>query len=137
MLETTGELGWLLDDLVGRVHSVRQAMILSGDGLPMGLSRGITPADAEHFAALSAGFHSLARSVSTTFGGGDIRQTVVELEAAFVFVMAAGDGSCLAVFAEGDVNIGVIGYEMTRLVKRVRRHLGTAPRSAGGTPDGA
>jgi uncharacterized protein len=134
MLDTTGELNWLLDDLVGRVHLVRQAMILSGDGLPMGMSRDIRPADAEHLAALAAGFHSLARSVSDSFGGGDIRQTVIELETAFVFVMAAGDGSCLTVLAEGDANIGLIAYEMTRLVKRVRRHLATAPRSAGGTP---
>lgn len=134
MLDTTGELSWMLDDLVGRVHLVRQGMILSGDGLPMGMSRGISAADAEHLAALAAGFHSLARSVSDTFGGGAIRQTVIELERAFVFVMAAGDGSCLAVLADGDANIGLIAYEMTRLVKRVRRHLATAPRSAGGTP---
>jgi predicted regulator of Ras-like GTPase activity (Roadblock/LC7/MglB family) len=134
MLDTTGELNWLLDDLAGRVNLVRQAMILSGDGLPMGLSRGITAGDAEHLAALAAGFHSLARSVSDTFGSGDIRQTVIELETAFVFVMAAGDGSCLTVLAEGEANIGLIAYEMTRLVKRVRRHLATAPRSAGGTP---
>jgi predicted regulator of Ras-like GTPase activity (Roadblock/LC7/MglB family) len=59
------------------------------------------------------------------------------VESAYVFVMAAGEGSCLAVVAAGDANIGVIAYEMTRLVKRVRRHLGTAPRSAGGTPGGA
>jgi predicted regulator of Ras-like GTPase activity (Roadblock/LC7/MglB family) len=134
MLDTTGELSWMLDDLVGRVHLVRQGMILSGDGLPMGMSRGMSPADAEHLAALAAGFHSLARSVSDTFGGGAIRQTVIELERAFVFVMAAGDGSCLAVLADGDANIGLIAYEMTRLVKRVRRHLATAPRSAGGPP---
>jgi predicted regulator of Ras-like GTPase activity (Roadblock/LC7/MglB family) len=134
MLDTTGELNWLLDDLVGRVDLVRQAMVLSGDGVPMGVSHGIAPADAEHLAALAAGFHSLAHSVSTTFDGGDIRQTVIELETAFVFVMAAGDGSCLAVLAGGEANIGVIAYEMTRLVKRVRRHLATAPRSAGGTP---
>jgi predicted regulator of Ras-like GTPase activity (Roadblock/LC7/MglB family) len=82
MPDTTGELNWLLDDLVGRVGFARQAMILSGDGLPMGMSRDITPADAEHLAALAAGFHSLARSVSDTFGGGNIRQTVIELEAA-------------------------------------------------------
>jgi predicted regulator of Ras-like GTPase activity (Roadblock/LC7/MglB family) len=135
MPDTTGELNWLLDDLVGRVNLVRQAMILSGDGLPMGMSRGITPADAEHLAALAAGFHSLARSVSDTFGGGDIRQTIVELETAFVFVVAAGSGTCLAVLAEGDANIGLIAYEMIRLVKRVRRHLGTAPRSLDEAPD--
>src|SRR3954447_17618205 len=118
MLDTTGELSWLLDDLVTRVALVRQAMILSGDGLPMGMSRGIAADDAEHLAALAAGFHSLARSVSDTFGGGNIRQTVIELEAAYVFVMAAGDGSCLTVLADGEANIGLIAYEMTRLVKR-------------------
>lgn len=134
MLDTTGELNWLLDDLVGRVGLVRHAMILSGDGLPMGMSRGIAQADAEHLAALAAGFHSLARSVSDTFGGGDIRQTIIELEAAFVFVMAAGAGTCMTVLAEGEANIGLIAYEMTRLVKRVRRHLGTAPRSADERP---
>src|SRR3954447_21769390 len=134
MLDTTGELSWLLDDLVTRVALVRQAMILSGDGLPMGMSRGISAADAEHLAALAAGFHSLARSVSDTFGGGGIRQTVIELESAFLFVMAAGAGSCLAVLTEGEANIGLIAYQMTRLVKRVRRHLGTAPRSANERP---
>ena len=137
MLDVTGELSWLLDDLLGRVTSVRYGMILSGDGLAMGLSQGIPPADAEHLAVLAAGFHSLARGVSDTFGGGGIRQTIVELESVYVFVIAAGEGSCLAVVAEGDANIGVIAYEMTRLVKRVRRHLGTAPRPAGGTPGGA
>jgi predicted regulator of Ras-like GTPase activity (Roadblock/LC7/MglB family) len=134
MPETTDELNWLLDDLVGRVARVRQAMILSGDGIPMGVSSGLSRADAEHFAALSASFHSLAQSVSESVGGGNIRQTVIELERAFLFVMAAGEGSCLGVLSAGDANLGVIGYEMTRLVKRVRRHLATKPRTAGGRP---
>lgn len=134
MLDTIDELNWLLDDLVGRVARVRQAMVLSGDGIPMGMSSGVAHADAERFAALSASFHSLAQSASESIGGGNIRQTVIELDRAFLFVMAAGDGSCLAVLSAGDANIGVIGYEMTRLVKRVRRHLATTPRTPGGKP---
>ena len=137
MPDRTGDLSWLLDDLVGRVAQVRQAMVLSGDGMPMAMSRGMAHADAEHLAAISAGFHSLARSVSESCGGGNIRQTIIELESAFLFVTAAGDGACLAVLSEGDAQIGLIAYEMTRLVKRVRRHLATAPRPAGGTPGGA
>ncbi|MCO6009848.1 roadblock/LC7 domain-containing protein [Actinoallomurus purpureus] len=140
MLDTTGELNWLLDDLVGRIARVRQAMILTGDGLPMGTSRGMETSEAERFAALAAGCHGLARTVSERVEGGDIRQTVIELEKAFLFVVAAGDGTCLAVVSEGDANIGLIAYEMARLVKRVRRHLATSTRSAGrpdGTPGGA
>ncbi|NED87443.1 roadblock/LC7 domain-containing protein, partial [Streptomyces sp. SID11233] len=58
-----------------------------------------------------------------------------ELDDAFLFVSAAGDGSCLAVLAGPDADIGQIAYEMTLLVKRVGVHLGQAPRtdiSAGG-----
>jgi predicted regulator of Ras-like GTPase activity (Roadblock/LC7/MglB family) len=136
MLDTTGELNWLLDDLVGRVARVRHAMILTGDGLPMGTSKDLDPAEAERFAALAAGLYSLARTVGERVKGGGVRQTVIELEKAFMFVVAAGDGTCLAVVAEGDANIGLIAYEMARLVKRVRRHLATSARSAAASPDG-
>ncbi len=137
MLDKTGELNWLLDDLVGRVARVRKAVILTGDGLPMGMSRGMTEQDAERLAAVSAGFHGLARSVSERVNGGRIRQTVVELEKAFLFVAEAGEGTCLTVLSDSDANVGLIGYEMMRLVKRVRRHLGTALRPQSGRTGGA
>jgi predicted regulator of Ras-like GTPase activity (Roadblock/LC7/MglB family) len=124
-----GELDWLLDDLVQRVGSIRKAMVLSGDGLPRGTSEGLTREDGEHLAAVASGFHSLAKGVGRHFEAGSVRQTVVELDEAFVFVTAAGDGSCLAVLADADADVGLIAYEMTLLVKRVGTHLGTAPRA--------
>ncbi|WP_084955638.1 roadblock/LC7 domain-containing protein [Thermoactinospora rubra] len=126
----TGELNWLLDDLTARVGSVRQAVILSTDGLAVGHSKGLIREDAEHLAALAAGFQSLARGAGRHFGGGDVRQTIVELESAFLFVTAAGQGTCLAVLADGDADVGHIAYEMAMLVKRVGQHLKTNPRSA-------
>ena len=86
---------------------------------------------------MSAGFHGLARSVSERVNGGRIRQTVVELEKAFLFVAEAGEGTCLTVLSDSDANVGLIGYEMMRLVKRVRRHLGTALRPQSGRTGGA
>ncbi|MDT3396729.1 roadblock/LC7 domain-containing protein [Streptomyces sp. B1866] len=129
--QAAGELNWLLDDLVGRVGSIRKALVLSGDGLPTGGSRDLTREDAEHLAAVASGFHSLARGVGRHFDVGRVRQTVVELDDAFLFVTAAGDGSCLAVLAGADSDVGQIAYEMTLLVKRVGVHLGTAPRAGG------
>ncbi|WP_431783799.1 roadblock/LC7 domain-containing protein [Streptomyces chumphonensis] len=123
------DLNWLLDDLVGRVASIRKALVLSGDGLPRGASQDLSREDGEHLAAVASGFHSLARGVGRHFGVGGVRQTVIELEDAFLFVTAAGDGSCLAVLADADGDVGLIAYEMTLLVKRVGAHLGTAPRS--------
>ncbi|MCS0639565.1 roadblock/LC7 domain-containing protein [Streptomyces sp. LP05-1] len=125
----TGELNWLLDELVERVGSIRKALVLSGDGLATGASRDLGREDSEHLAAVASGFHSLAKGVGRHFDAGRVRQTVVELDEAFLFVTAAGDGSCLAVLADADSDMGLVAYEMTLMVKRVGVHLGTAPRT--------
>ncbi|MER5494736.1 roadblock/LC7 domain-containing protein [Streptomyces sp. LE64] len=129
------DLNWLLDELVQRVASIRKALVLSSDGLPTGVSQGLTREDSEHLAAVASGFHSLAKGVGRHFDAGGVRQTIVELDEAFLFVTAAGDGSCLAVLSDADSDVGQVAYEMTLLVKRVGVHLGSAPRtdlSAGG-----
>jgi len=128
----TRELSWLLDDLVARVASIRKALVLSGDGLAVGASEGLTREDSEHLAAVASGFHSLAKGVGRHFGAGGVRQTMVELDEAFLFVTAAGDGSCLAVLTDADSDVGQVAYEMALLVKRVGAHLGSAPRHDGG-----
>jgi predicted regulator of Ras-like GTPase activity (Roadblock/LC7/MglB family) len=96
------ELNWLLDDLVDRVASIRKALVLSGDGLATGASKDLTREDSEHLAAVASGFHSLAKGVGRHFEAGSVRQTVVELDDAFLFVTAAGDGSCLAVLSDAE-----------------------------------
>ncbi|MBL3670887.1 roadblock/LC7 domain-containing protein [Streptomyces sp. M2CJ-2] len=124
-----GELNWLLDDLVDRVASIRKAVVLSGDGLATGASGELTREDSEHLAAVASGFHSLAKGVGRHFEAGGVRQTIVELDEAFLFVTAAGDGSCLAVLADADSDVGQVAYEMTLLVKRVGPHLDAEPRT--------
>ncbi|MEV7908617.1 roadblock/LC7 domain-containing protein, partial [Streptomyces anulatus] len=64
-------------------------------------------------------------------GGGAVRQTMVEMDSAFLFVTSAGQGSCLSVMTSGAADVGLIAYEMARLVTRVGQHLATAPRVAG------
>ena len=54
---------------------------------------------------------------------------MVELDEAFLFITAAGDGSCLAVLSDAEADVGLIAYEMALLVKRVGEHLSTEPRS--------
>ncbi|GAA0353625.1 roadblock/LC7 domain-containing protein [Actinoallomurus spadix] len=127
---SAGELNWLLDSLVTRVAQVRQAVVLSSDGLLVGSSAGLTREDAEHLSAVAASFQSLARSAGRQFGGGGVRQTIVEMDHAFLFVTAAGSGACLAVLAGSDADVGMIAYEMAMLVKRVGQHMSTLPRSA-------
>lgn len=127
---SAAELNWLLDTLVNGVPQVRQVVVLSSDGLLVGSSTGLGREDAEHLSAVAASFQSLARTAGRQFGGGAVRQTIIEMEQAFLFVTAAGHGACMAVLAGADADVGLIAYEMAMLVRRVGQHLATLPRSA-------
>jgi predicted regulator of Ras-like GTPase activity (Roadblock/LC7/MglB family) len=117
------QLDWLLDDLVLRVAHIERAVFLSQDGLALGASRGLDQADAEHLAALAAGFQSLARGAGRHFGGGEVRQTIIEMTSGFLFVTAAGQGTCLAVLTGAEADVGLVAYEMAVLVQRTGDHL--------------
>ena len=126
---TAEQLGWLLDNLVSRVANVSQALVLSRDGLVVAKSKTMSQEQAEHLSALAAGVHSLARGTGQQVDGGEVRQTIIEMESAFMFVMAAGRGTCLAVLAQAGANLGVMAYEMGMLVRRMGTHLTAAPRA--------
>jgi predicted regulator of Ras-like GTPase activity (Roadblock/LC7/MglB family) len=123
------QLSWLLDNLVSRVASITQALVLSRDGLVVAKSSTMSKEQADHLSALAAGVHSLARGAGQQTGGGNVRQTIIEMDSAFLFVMNAGQGACLAVLASAGANLGVMAYEMAMLVRRMGTHLSAAPRS--------
>ncbi|MFD9890094.1 roadblock/LC7 domain-containing protein [Amycolatopsis sp. NPDC058986] len=126
------ELDWLLDDLVKRVAGADRAVVLSSDGLLIGRSGNLSEADAEHLSAVASAFQSLARGTGRHFGGGNVRQTMVEMDHAFLFVTAAGRGACLALLASEDADMGLVAYEMNLMVKRVGAVLTSAPRTTAG-----
>jgi predicted regulator of Ras-like GTPase activity (Roadblock/LC7/MglB family) len=124
-----GQLDWLLDDLVRRVAEITKAVILSQDGLTLGASDTLERDDAEYLAALAAGFQSLARGAGQHFGGGTVRQTIIEMESGFLLVTAAGRGTCLAVVAGPSADLGLVAYEMAVLVKRSGEHIRVTTRA--------
>jgi predicted regulator of Ras-like GTPase activity (Roadblock/LC7/MglB family) len=126
--DTTGQLSWLLDNFVSQVESVLQALVLSRDGLVVAASRGLSREDGEHLSALAAGVQSLARGTGQHFGAGEVRQTIIEMESAFLFIITAGQGTCLAVMSSAEANAGLIAYEMAMLVRRMGKHLAAEPR---------
>ena len=128
------QLGWLLDNLVARVANVRQAVLLSRDGLVVAKSRNMSREEGDNLSALAAGVHILARGVGKQVGNEEVRQTIIEMDSAFLFVMAAGQGTCLAVLASADANLGVMAYEMAMLVRRMGVHLSAGPRQADHEP---
>ncbi|MFJ6619112.1 roadblock/LC7 domain-containing protein [Kitasatospora sp. NPDC091335] len=130
--EAQRDLNWLLDQLVARVPETRHAVVLSEDGLLVGMSQGLDRADGEHLSAVAAGLQSLARGAGHRFDGGRVRQTVIEMDRLFLFVTTAGQGARLAVLTSEQVDAGLMAYEINMLVKQVGQYLTAAPRSDAG-----
>lgn len=126
------DLAWLLDDLASRVADVERGIVLSNDGLLIAASQGMSREEADHLAAAASGFQSLARGTGRFIGAGAVRQTVVEFERSFFFVTAAGQGACLAVQATAEADVGVVAYEMAKLVTGVGKYLSTGVRTPAG-----
>jgi len=122
------DLDWLLDDLAARVDHFRRAVILSRDGLVMAASSDLNREDAEHLSALAAGLQSLAKGTGDRFGVGEVRQSIIELQDALLFVTSAGQDSCLAALCPADADAGLVAYEMAMLVKRAGPHLASRAR---------
>jgi predicted regulator of Ras-like GTPase activity (Roadblock/LC7/MglB family) len=111
-------LNWLVSNFARSVPGVAHAIVLSADGLLMAVSERLDRARADQLAAVASGLASLTQGAARIFGGGNVTQTVVEMEKGFLLVMAVSDGSCLAVLAAPSCDIGLIGYEMALLVAR-------------------
>ena len=119
-------LNFLVDSFTDRVPGVVDAVVVSADGLLMAMSPGIGRAGADQLAAVSSGLTSLTVGAARCFGGGDVDQIIVELREGYMFFMSISDGASLAVLAMKTSDVGLIGYEMTMLVKRVGKVISPA-----------
>jgi uncharacterized protein len=111
-------LNWLVGNFAKATPGVAHALVVSADGLPLAVSERLDRAQADQLAAIASGLASLTAGASRCFSGGLVKQTVVEMDRGFMFVMSISDGSCLAVLAASSCNVGVVAYEMTVLVTR-------------------
>lgn len=122
------ELDWLLANMAQTVDGVRNAVILSPDGLVLGRSPELTEPDAEQLAALAAGAASLAHGTGMKFGCGEVQQAIFEMDALLLFITPAGRGTCVALLADTEADAGQIAYELSVLVKRVGEQMVANPR---------
>ena len=111
-------VNWLVTSFVERVPGVSEAVVVSADGLPMAVSRGLDRDAADRFAAVASGLIGLAYGAAGRFGGGAVNEVIIEMEHAFLFVTGISDGSCLAVVADASADVGLVGYEMAVLVDK-------------------
>ena len=126
---TAADLNWLVNGFTERVPGAANAVVVSSDGLVLAMSDRLDRAHADQLAAITAGLSSLTKGAANCFQAGDVRQLIVEMDAGYLFVTAISDGSCFAVFAAPDCDIGLVGYEMSLLVDRMGRGLTPALRA--------
>ncbi len=110
---------WLIQDFVDRIEGVVDSVVVSSDGLLMAMSDGIGRAGGDQLAAVASGLTSLTQGAARCFGGGTVEQVIVELAGGYMLFMAVSDGSSLAVLANKDSDVGVVGYEMQMLALRM------------------
>lgn len=115
--------GWLLDNFVKTVPGTRHTLVVSADGLLMAMSANLDRTSGDQMAAIVSGMSSLTRGAARQLGTGAVRQSIVEMDKGFLFLMSVSNGSVLAVVAEETADVGLIGYEMAMLVTRTEQTL--------------
>jgi predicted regulator of Ras-like GTPase activity (Roadblock/LC7/MglB family) len=122
-------LNWLVGSFAQRVPGVAHAAVVSADGLLLAKSDHLDRGRADQLATVASGLSGLTEGASRCFNAGQVKQTIVEMQQGYLFVMSISDGSCLAVLSHADADAGVIGYEMTMLVTRTGEVLTPALRT--------
>ena len=126
---SSGNVGWLVEEFVERVHGVTHALILSTDGLPLAGSSSVGMDEAERLAAISSGVLSLAHNGAALFGKGACEQIIIRLDDGHLLFMGIGSGAGLAVLTSSAAQMRVVGYEMTQFVERVGHAFSRAVRA--------
>jgi predicted regulator of Ras-like GTPase activity (Roadblock/LC7/MglB family) len=117
------DLSGALDDLVDRVPGAEFAVVLSPDGLLLGVSRDVDGALAERLSSLVAGLEAFGLAAARVCLGGALRQVVVQMSRAFLFTATTRNGAILTVLIGGDAEVGDMAYEVALFVGQADRHL--------------
>lgn len=133
---TDNKLDWLLGNLLQRTPGARHALVLSRDGLRLCRTPELSVDQADQLAAISAGIQSLSHGASVEFGNGSpgVRQAMAEFYGGVLFVVGAGDGAHIAVIADEDADVGLIGHNMNELVEQLSEYLSAPPREESTDP---
>ncbi|MBL1101359.1 roadblock/LC7 domain-containing protein [Streptomyces sp. NA02950] len=123
------DLSWMLDSAL-EVPGARHALLVSADGLLMARSQEVRKDEADTVAAAMSGIQSLSRTMGGFCGDPQMnwRQTLVEFDGGWVFLISAGEGAYLAVSSAPDVDMADITFRMQQLVGQLGKVLTTPPR---------
>lgn len=121
--EEANNVNWLMASFVRSTPGVEQAVAVSSDGLLIALSSQLERASADKMAAIITGMRALAHGAANELTKGQVRQVLVEMQSAYLFISAISGGSTIGVVSARDCDLGLVGFEITLLVERVGAQL--------------
>ncbi|MFC0843501.1 roadblock/LC7 domain-containing protein [Streptomyces noboritoensis] len=123
-----GGVGWLLSGL--EAPGVRFSVVVAADGLVIGHSDGIDRDRADQVASAVSGVWALGKALAGMLDGGPnaVRQHLLETDAGFMLVTAAGENGHFAVGTTADADISVVAHRMNELAVKVGQALSSKAR---------
>jgi uncharacterized protein len=119
MTDAATNLNWLLERLCDTVPAIKQAVVVSSDGLAMAKSQDVDRETAERLAAVSSGMIGLAYGSAGRFGAGAVSNIIVEMQQAWLFITGIRHGSLLCCLTSKEIDLGAVAFEMSIFVQRV------------------
>ncbi|MDX6349386.1 MAG: hypothetical protein QOF84_4176 [Streptomyces sp.] len=131
-----GTLGWILDEHILRLPHTLRALVLSADGLRIFTSQDAEPDMADRLAANVSGMQALSREAAefADCKGGPWEMTMIKYGSGFLFIMAAGAGTYLAVSASKDADAEAVSYAMEKTIDRLGQEMNVAARDSTDRP---
>lgn len=123
MSAAASNLNWLIGRLCLTVPGIKQAVVVSSDGLPMAMSEGVDRESADRLAAVASGMIGLAYGSAGRFGAGAVSNVIVEMQNGWLFVTGIGDGSLISILTERDIDMSSVAFETSIFVQRVGNML--------------
>ncbi|MFF1676143.1 roadblock/LC7 domain-containing protein [Streptomyces sp. NPDC058256] len=136
-LDMLATLGWMLDQEIVALPHVLRAVMLSADGLPITGSKEVNRDLAERTAAAVTGMQAVSREAAefvdrddengeSSIGPWEL--TMIQYENGFLFVMAAGAGTYLAVSTGKEADAEAVSFTMEKVIDCIGEKLGLLPR---------
>lgn len=117
---------WLLNNFVDSTAGVTHALAVSADGIKLATSSQLPRANADQFAAITAGLSSLIHGAANCFGETSVERVMIEMGSSFLLISNVSHGAVLGVISNKDADLGYVAYEMTVFAERAGSVLSPA-----------
>ncbi|WP_046468660.1 roadblock/LC7 domain-containing protein [Allosalinactinospora lopnorensis] len=113
---------WLISRFADATSGVRQAIVVSSDGVLMASSDEVRE-HGEQLSAIVSGLQSLSVSTAQMFAKGEVEQLLLRMRQGHLVVMSVSGGSSLAVLTAPEADMKIIGHQMSLLIDSVAHAL--------------